>query len=58
MEKCPDCQKDLIEPQYVIRDGKQMRICGDCYFGQFGEEIEQHPIVNPELMIDRWLRRN
>jgi len=23
--------------------------CDDCYFGEFGEEIEKHPIVNPIL---------
>lgn len=52
-DKCPDCGNNLIQSQCVIRDGKQVWICGDCYYGQFGDEIDKHPIVNPELSIER-----
>jgi len=44
-------------PQKMIEDGKEIWVCSDCYFGEMGDEIEKHPIINPEF-INRVRRQN
>jgi hypothetical protein len=46
---CSFCGNPLEEGEVQSIAGKPA--CGDCYFGQIGDEIEQHPIVSPEFVL-------
>ena len=41
---CPKCNGHLHldDAQYMIFEGKKTLVCVDCYFGEFGKEIDEH----------------
>jgi len=57
-ESCTYCPHPIPPHEtglYSTADGAS---CSDCYFKDFGEEIEKHPIYNPEKSIDKNKTRN
>lgn len=51
---CPLCNKEITQQEEVgeemhFVDGKQVH--SDCYFQDFGEGIEQHPVVMPTRRV-------
>ena len=49
---CPKCKgpmerhPDEPGPTLVV-EGKRVEVCDDCYYGEWGEELEKHPIITP-----------
>ena len=51
----PKCKKNLEEENHPddFRKDKRGFVCDDCYFEDFGEEIEKHPIFTPRIIGPR-----
>lgn len=44
---CPKCHQPITgNEEYAI---KGERVCDDCYYSEFGEEVDNHPICRPHV---------
>ena len=44
---CPKCHQSITgDEEHTI---KGERVCDDCYYGELGEEVDDHPICRPHV---------
>jgi hypothetical protein len=49
--KCPECAVPLMESVTGNRRlGDGRHVCSDCYFELWGNEIDDHPLLTPQLV--------
>lgn len=44
---CPKCSLPITGDERHVSGGKM--VCDDCYYEEFGEEVENHPICHPRV---------
>jgi len=49
VQKCKSCGVPLQETITGARKTAKGYVCSDCYFKEFSEEVERHPICVPRM---------